>query len=90
MSRGNTWVAGAIALMLMIALPLLERYLRGKSCTPEGAPLGQPFYDELRSSFPALTADKAAREFWQIYRNGLLHEVALSQADRRFRWGAFR
>jgi hypothetical protein len=68
--------------ILMVAFPLLERYLREKSGVHEGD-LTDPFYDELRHVFPALPDNAVARQFWQVYRNGLLHQVTLSQQNRQ-------
>src|SRR5260370_33667137 len=68
--------------ILMIAFPLLERYLREKSGVHE-AYLTDPFYDELRRVFPVLPDNAVAGQFWQVYRNGLLHQVTLSQQNRK-------
>jgi hypothetical protein len=67
--------------ILIIALPLLERYLREKSGVHEGK-LGPKFYFELRQVFPALKDDVNAEKFWHVYRNGLLHQVTLSRKNR--------
>lgn len=64
---------------MLIALPLIERYLRQKSATGE-AKLRKPFYAELRVTFPELDSEKIdAEDFWQVFRNGLLHQVTMSQ-----------
>jgi hypothetical protein len=68
--------------ILIIALPLLERYLREKSGVHEGN-LDSNFYSELRMVFPALKDEATAQEFWHVYRNGLLHQVTLSQKNKR-------
>jgi hypothetical protein len=68
--------------ILMIAFPLLERYLREKSGDHEGN-LTDEFYNELRHIYPALTDRSIASTFWQVYRNGILHQVTLSQANRK-------
>ncbi len=68
--------------ILMVAFPLLERYLREKSGVHE-QDLTDAFYDELRRVFPVLPDNTVARQFWQVYRNGLLHQVTLSQQNRR-------
>lgn len=67
--------------ILMTAFPLLERYLRQKSGVFEGD-LNQSFYSQLRIVFPVFRNNDEAKEFWHIYRNGLLHQVALSQRNR--------
>jgi hypothetical protein len=66
--------------ILMIAFPLLERYLRQRVGLPaEDDRLTTNFYDELRKLFPKLRDSDQARAFWQIYRNGLLHQGTFSQ-----------
>ena len=67
--------------MLMIAFPILERYLREKSGVHEGN-LNDKSYDELRAVFPMLVDKKMASDFWHVYRNGLLHQVTMSQQNR--------
>lgn len=69
--------------IMMIAIPLLERYLRQKARLQVQAPLNQPFYDELIRLFPVLTDLEKAKQFWQVFRNGLLHEVTMSPQDRK-------
>lgn len=65
--------------ILMAALPLLERYLRQRAGIPaENDKLTPAFYDELHKLFPELDAGQA-QKFWTIYRNGLLHQVTFSQ-----------
>jgi hypothetical protein len=67
--------------ILMITIPVLERYLREKSRIYEGD-LTDPFYDGLRRVFPTLPNNVVAREFYHVYRNGLLHQVTLSRRTR--------
>jgi hypothetical protein len=69
--------------VMMIAFPLLERYLRQKSGLPAQANLNDSFYDELIELFPELMQRATAKQFWQVYRNGLLHEVTMSVQDRK-------
>jgi len=64
--------------ILMISIPLLERYLRQKSGTYESRCLS-PFYAELSRVFPALSSEEHAKNFWQVFRNGLLHQATLSR-----------
>jgi hypothetical protein len=61
--------------------PLLERYLRQWVGLPaEDDRINNPrFYDELRKLFPALHDRNQAQDFWQVYRNGLLHQGTFSQ-----------
>lgn len=68
--------------ILMISFPLLERYLREKSGVHEGN-LNDSFHNELQTVFPALTTLETAKQFWHVYRNGLLHQVTLSMKDRK-------
>ena len=66
--------------ILMIAFPLLERYLRQRVGLPaEDDRLNSQFFDELRKLFPKLCDREQARDFWQVYRNGLLHQGTFSQ-----------
>jgi len=59
--------------VLMIAFPLLERYLREKSQN-ESDKLKPNFYNELKSIFSELSNDKDARMFWNNFRHGILHQ----------------
>lgn len=68
--------------ILMVAFPLLERYLREKSGVHE-EDLNNSFYKELVAVFPELTSQNYACHFWQVYRNGLLHQVTVSQKNRK-------
>lgn len=68
--------------ILLIAFPLLERYLRQKTGLTSEDNLSPAFFAELRQLFPALATESMARQFWQIYRNSLLHEITLSQRTR--------
>jgi hypothetical protein len=70
-------------IILMVIFPILERYLRQKIRLPTDQALNPEFYKELVKLFPILQDDQVARQFWQIYRNGILHEVTLSQMDRK-------
>lgn len=69
--------------ILMISIPLLERYLREKSGIHESRTLNDNFYQELVAVFPSLLTSSQAEKFWQVYRNGLLHQVTLSKAPRK-------
>jgi hypothetical protein len=60
--------------ILMVAFPLLERYLREKSGVHEDN-LNPKFYQELFHIFPELKSENVARQFWKVYRNSLLHQV---------------
>jgi hypothetical protein len=69
--------------LLMLTFPLLERYLRSKSGTPEDKNLGEDFYRELVKLFPVLKDNDCAKKFWQVYRNGILHQATLSEQDKK-------
>jgi hypothetical protein len=73
---------GAGFSVIMISLALLERYLREKSGSHEET-LNSRFYIELLRAFPEFPSEIAAKDFWQVYRNGLLHQVALSLRNKR-------
>ena len=71
--------------ILMIAFPLLERYLRQKAGLGPDDKLNannDAFYKELIALFSELKTIDKATEFWHIYRNGLLHQVALNQTRK--------
>lgn len=68
---------------MMIAFPLLERYLRQKVQLSAHASLNDDFYLQLARMFPALAGPSDGRKFWQVFRNGLLHVVTMSTEDRR-------
>jgi hypothetical protein len=67
--------------ILMIVFPLLERYLRQRVGIPsEDQMLSQgPAFDELYNLFPELRDEAHAKDFWQVYRNGLLHQGTFSR-----------
>jgi hypothetical protein len=69
--------------ILLITFPLLERYLRQKTCLASDDTLSDGFYDELMQIFPVLTSRDHARNLWQIYRNGLVHEITFSHQTRK-------
>lgn len=72
-SNGN---AGFI--FALVAFPLLERYLRNKSSCPEGEQLKPPFFTELGQMFSEISGKE--NDFWDCYRNGLLHQVTFPKA----------
>ncbi len=67
--------------ILLSAFPLLERYLRQKAQLAPDATLNATFFNELMTLFPEVQSAATAEAFWQVYRNGLLHQVTFS--DRR-------
>jgi hypothetical protein len=64
--------------IMLTALPLLERYLRGKS-EIGSASLNDAFYRELILVLPELQDLVVAREFWTAFRNGLLHQSTMKR-----------
>jgi hypothetical protein len=64
-------------IVMITSLALLERYLRQKSNTGEGE-LGARFYSALADHL-ALGSEESARRFWDVFRHGLLHQVAFKQ-----------
>jgi hypothetical protein len=75
---GNPHAGFAI---LMISLPILERYLRQKSRVFEKKNLDENFREALLKMFPSLKDTDTARKFWEVYRHGLLHQAALKAGD---------
>ena len=69
--------------ILMIAFPILERYLRNKNgISHKDNKLSDGCMDDLRNMFPVLHATEVARKFWNVFRNGILHQVTLSRENR--------
>src|SRR5437660_2215201 len=75
---GNPYAGFAI---LMISLPILERYLRQKSGVFEKKSLDDHFRQALLNMFPSLKDTDTARKFWEVYRHGLLHQATLKAGD---------
>jgi len=69
-------------IILMVAFPLLERYLREKSRVYQGK-LNSSFYSELTAVLPELRDQRTAQGFWNAYRNGLLHQVTISSRNQQ-------
>lgn len=59
---------------MMVVLPLLERYLREKTLSFEERNLTPTFHKELASCFPNLQDESRARDFWSVFRHGVLHQ----------------
>lgn len=84
----RSWYADTLALlaphrdcgiaMFMITLPLLERYLRQKNGRRPAENLNDSCMATLRGLFPTLINNPAAWQFWNVYRNGFLHQATLS------------
>jgi hypothetical protein len=65
-------------IFLLVAFPLLERFLRRRSQCPDGLKLNDAFYANLSSLFSEISGRE--KDFWNCYRNGLLHHVTFSSA----------
>jgi hypothetical protein len=72
-------------IFVFVSFPLLERYLRRKSRCPDGENLTDGFFSQLGFLFGGIAGNE--REFWDCYRNGLLHQATFPQAklDKRTR-----
>lgn len=68
--------------VLMLSLPLAERYLRQKNTLTPKADLTDACMSSLISIVPALRDVATARQFWKIYRHGFLHQATLSAVAR--------
>jgi hypothetical protein len=68
--------------VLMISLPLLERYLRRKHNLAPEDDMTDPAMGGLCAMFPELRAVPQARAFWNVYRNGFLHQATVSRSTR--------
>ena len=64
--------------LMMTAMPLIERLLRGRCKIGDQMALPPEFYDELRKVFPVLCDEVGARAFWQSFRHGILHQATFS------------
>jgi hypothetical protein len=65
--------------IMMITLPLLERYLRSKSNIYEAPSLSEPFYIEFKRMFPVFNSHlDSEKRFWQVFRHGIMHQATLS------------
>jgi hypothetical protein len=65
-------------IFVLVAFPLLERYLRRKSGCPDGQNLTSDFFTNLGVMFADISGNE--RTFWDCYRNGLLHHATFPQA----------
>jgi hypothetical protein len=68
--------------VLMISLPLLERYLRRKHNLASKDDMTDVAMGGLCAMFPALGAVAQARAFWNVYRNGFLHQATVSRSTK--------
>jgi hypothetical protein len=65
--------------IMILSLPLLERYLREKSGTYELRTLSHTFFQECLKIFPSLGTEQRAKKIWLTCRHGLLHQVTFRQ-----------
>jgi hypothetical protein len=68
--------------VLTISLPLLERYLRRKHNLAPEDHMTDAAMGGLCTMFPALGEVAQARAFWNIYRNGFLHQATVSRSTK--------
>ncbi len=68
--------------VLMLSLPLAERYLRQKNKVGPEEALIDACMTSLIAILPALRDVATARQFWAVYRHGFLHQATLSAAAR--------
>ena len=67
--------------IVMLSLPILERYLREKSGVCEQLNLDDRFHQEFLKMFPSVKDIPVAKLFWKVYRHGLLHQATLKEHD---------
>jgi hypothetical protein len=63
--------------IIILSLPILERYLREKSGVCEQPNLDDRFHQEFLNMFPSVKDMPTSRKFWEVYRHGLLHQATL-------------
>jgi hypothetical protein len=67
-------------IIVMVTLPLLERYLRQKEDIQTD--LKQQFYIALEELFPDLSGQRdESRKFWKLCRHGLLHRGTFNASE---------
>lgn len=64
--------------ILLITLPLLERYVRNL-CDWRKVSFGKPCCSKLAIIIPELQDEDIAGKFWTVFRHGLLHQVTMNQ-----------
>lgn len=69
--------------VFMISLPLSERYIRQRAGLCPDADLNDACMQHFRSIFPVLPDVQTVRQFWNVFRNGFLHQATLSRITRR-------
>jgi hypothetical protein len=68
--------------VLMLSLPLAERYIRQRNKVAPGTDLTDECMRTLIGILPALRDVGTARHFWAVYRHGFLHQATLSAVAR--------
>ena len=66
----------------MISLPLSERYLRRKHNLKPDDHMSEAAMGGLYAMFPTLGTPAQARVFWNVYRNGFLHQATVSRSTK--------
>ena len=61
--------------VLLVTLPILERYIRYRCSIRQEDVLSDDGYIELISLFPELEKLETAKAFWRACRHGLLHQL---------------
>lgn len=69
--------------IVITAFPPLERYLRQKTGVAAGNIRDPRFCEALFGIFPELKSPENAKQFWEIYRNGLLHQCTFNALDSK-------
>jgi hypothetical protein len=68
--------------VLMLSLPLAERYLRQKNKVAPDVVLTDDCMRTFIGILGALQNIETARQFWAVYRHGFLHQATLSAVAR--------
>lgn len=64
--------------VFMVSVPLLERYLRQKNSLAPSDKFTDACLRDLMRMFASLSSEQQARQFWNVFRNGFLHQATLS------------
>lgn len=72
--------------ILMITLPLLERYSFGKTGGRADGKLGEPEKKVIMGLFPEIKYLSQVGLLWKAYRHGLLHQVTLFSGQKPVGW----
>jgi hypothetical protein len=68
--------------VLMVSLPLLERYLRRKYNSAPNDKMTDAAMNGLCTVFPALQSAAQAHDFWKVYRHGFVHQATVSRSTQ--------